>query len=130
MLAPQNFANRKQLMQRVDAMLAPPSTVAGLLSVVQLDVQRLHQINDTFGRGFGDAVGVAHGVNTATIRAYTDGILTTTNVIVPGPWFLEAAKMLRENPGLVNGQFVPLYFASWDELRAAATAWQRGAAAA
>lgn len=30
---------------------------------------------------------------------------------------------LRENPGLVNGQFVPLYFASWDELRAAATAF-------
>jgi hypothetical protein len=27
---------------------------------------------------------------------------------------------LRTNPGLVNGQFVPLYFASWDEMRRAA----------
>ena len=30
---------------------------------------------------------------------------------------------LRENPALVNGQFVPLYFQTWDELRAAATAF-------
>ncbi len=30
---------------------------------------------------------------------------------------------LRENPALVNGQFVPLYFASWDELSAAAQAF-------
>ena len=28
---------------------------------------------------------------------------------------------LRTNPDLVNGQFVPLYFASWDEMRQAAT---------
>ena len=27
---------------------------------------------------------------------------------------------LAANPSLVNGQFVPLYFASWDELRRAA----------
>ena len=32
-------------------------------------------------------------------------------------------ERLRENPALVNGQFVPLYFATWDELRAAATAF-------
>jgi diguanylate cyclase (GGDEF)-like protein len=48
--------NRQQLIQRMDAMLGAPSGAPGLLSVVQLDVQRLHQINDTFGRGFGDAV--------------------------------------------------------------------------
>ncbi len=48
--------NRQQLIQRVDALVGSPSGVPGLLSVVQLDVQRLHQINDTFGRGFGDAL--------------------------------------------------------------------------
>lgn len=32
-------------------------------------------------------------------------------------------ERLRENPALVNGQFVPLYFASWDELRTAAQAF-------
>jgi hypothetical protein len=29
-------------------------------------------------------------------------------------------ERLRTSPGLVNGQFVPLYFASWDEMRRAA----------
>ena len=32
-------------------------------------------------------------------------------------------ERLRENPALVNGQFVPLYFATWDELRTAAQAF-------
>jgi hypothetical protein len=48
----------------------------------------------------GDDMGAAHGINTATINAFKNGVLTTTNVIVPGPWFPEAARLLKENPGL------------------------------
>ena len=48
-------------------------------------------------------MGAAHGVNTATIHAYKQGILRSTNVIVPGPWFLEAAQLLKDNPGLDVG---------------------------
>lgn len=51
----------------------------------------------------GDDMGAAHGINTATIRAYKEGILRSTNVIVPGPWFLEAVQLLKENPGLDVG---------------------------
>jgi hypothetical protein len=50
-----------------------------------------------------DDMGAAHSVNTGTIRAYKEGIVRVTNVIVPGPWFLEAAAMLRDNPELDVG---------------------------
>ncbi len=33
----------------------------------------------------GDDMGAAHGINVATIDAYTRGVLTTTDVIVAGP---------------------------------------------
>ena len=33
----------------------------------------------------GDDMGAAHGINTATIAAFRQGVLTTTNVLVPGP---------------------------------------------
>lgn len=56
----------------------------------------------------GDDMGAAHGVDVATIDAYKHGVLTTTNVIVPGPWFLEAVRLLRENPGLDVGVHLAL----------------------
>lgn len=56
----------------------------------------------------GDDMGAAHGINTATIDAYKRGVLTTTNVIVPGPWFPEAARLLKENPGLDVGVHLAL----------------------
>jgi predicted glycoside hydrolase/deacetylase ChbG (UPF0249 family) len=51
----------------------------------------------------GDDMGAAHSINLATIKAYKEGILRTTNVIVPGPWFLDAVEMLKQNPGLEVG---------------------------
>jgi diguanylate cyclase (GGDEF)-like protein len=49
--------NRPRLIERLGLLLEPSEAAApGLLALVQLDVQRLHQINDTFGRGFGDAL--------------------------------------------------------------------------
>ena len=56
----------------------------------------------------GDDMGAAHGINLGTIDAYKRGVLTTTNVIVPGPWFLEAARLLKENPGLDVGVHLAL----------------------
>src|SRR5688500_16344096 len=64
----------------------------------------------------GDDMGAAHGINAGTIDAYRAGILTTTNVIVPGPWFLEAAKMLRENPGLDVGVHLAIT-SEWDNVK-------------
>ncbi len=51
----------------------------------------------------GDDMAAAHGINTATIDAYKRGVLTATNIIVPGPWFPEAARLVNENPGLDVG---------------------------
>ena len=51
----------------------------------------------------GDDMGAGHGVNVATIDAYRRGILTTTNVIVPGASFPEAVRLINENPTLDVG---------------------------
>src|SRR5688572_12388477 len=64
----------------------------------------------------GDDMGAAHGINAGTIDAYRAGILTTTNVVVPGPWFLEAARMLRENPGLDVGVHLAIT-SEWDNVK-------------
>jgi predicted glycoside hydrolase/deacetylase ChbG (UPF0249 family) len=64
----------------------------------------------------GDDMGAAHGINVGTIDAHRAGILTTTNVLVPGPWFLEAARMLRENPGLDVGVHLAIT-SEWDNVK-------------
>ena len=64
----------------------------------------------------GDDMGAAHGINTATIKAFKTGVLTTTNVIVPGPWFPEAARLLKENPGLDVGVHLALT-SEWDNIK-------------
>lgn len=56
----------------------------------------------------GDDMGAAHGINVATIEAFTKGVLTTTNVIVPGPWMPEAARLLQQHPDLDVGVHLAL----------------------
>jgi predicted glycoside hydrolase/deacetylase ChbG (UPF0249 family) len=51
----------------------------------------------------GDDMGAAHSINEGTIKAYKDGVMRTTNIIVPSPWMPEAARLLAENPGLEAG---------------------------
>jgi predicted glycoside hydrolase/deacetylase ChbG (UPF0249 family) len=64
----------------------------------------------------GDDMAAGHGINVATIDAYRRGVLTTTNVIVPGPWFPEAARLLKENPGLDVGVHLALT-SEWDNVK-------------
>jgi len=56
----------------------------------------------------GDDIGSTHAANLGCIRSYTDGIMTTVEVMVPCPWFPEAAKMLNDNPGLDVGIHVTI----------------------
>lgn len=56
----------------------------------------------------GDDMGGAHGINTGTIRAFQEGIVRATDLIVPGPWFLHAVKLLHDNPGLDAGVHLTL----------------------
>ena len=64
----------------------------------------------------GDDIGMAHAVNQACIEAYKNGIMTTVEVMVPCPWFTEAAKLLRENPGLDVGIHLVLT-SEWDNMK-------------
>lgn len=64
----------------------------------------------------GDDMAAGHGINVATIEAYKRGVLTTTNVLVPGPWFPEAARLLNENPGLDAGIHLALT-SEWENIK-------------
>ncbi len=64
----------------------------------------------------GDDIGFSNAANLACIEAYNEGILTSTEVIVPGPWFLDAADLLRETPGLDVGVHLTLT-SEWDNYK-------------
>ncbi len=46
----------------------------------------------------GDDAGMCHTANVATIEALEHGLMTTSTVMVPCPWFPEIAKYAREHP--------------------------------
>jgi predicted glycoside hydrolase/deacetylase ChbG (UPF0249 family) len=56
----------------------------------------------------GDDIGSCHAANVACIQSYTQGIMTTVELMVPCPWFPEAVKLLNDNPGLDVGIHVVL----------------------
>jgi hypothetical protein len=45
----------------------------------------------------GDDFGMCHSVNEGLVRAFTDGIMTQASVMVPCPWFTEAAALAKEH---------------------------------
>lgn len=63
-----------------------------------------------------DDMGAAHGINVGTIEAYQRGVVTSTDVIVPGPWFMEAVKLLGDNPGLDVGIHLTLT-SEWESIK-------------
>lgn len=46
-----------------------------------------------------DDFGMCHSVNEAVIRAFEDGMLCSTTLMVPCPWALHAMHFLAEHPG-------------------------------
>jgi predicted glycoside hydrolase/deacetylase ChbG (UPF0249 family) len=63
----------------------------------------------------GDDFGMCHAVNTGTVRAFTEGIVTQASTMVPCPWFPEAAHLAREH-GIPLGMHSTLT-CEWDGLR-------------
>ena len=65
----------------------------------------------------GDDIGSSQAANTGCIESYKNGIETVTELMVPCPWFLQAARLLRENPGLdigpVSYTHLPLSYVVW-----------------
>ncbi len=51
----------------------------------------------------GDDIGSSHTANIACIDSYKNGIMRSVELMVPGPWFPEAVRLLNENPGLDVG---------------------------
>jgi predicted glycoside hydrolase/deacetylase ChbG (UPF0249 family) len=64
----------------------------------------------------GDDMGYAHSGNEAILKCYKEGIETSIEVIVPSPWFPEAAKMLAEHPGVDVGVHLALT-SEWDNVK-------------
>lgn len=63
-----------------------------------------------------DDMGFSHAVNMACLDTYTKGIARSVEVLVPGPWFEEAAQILREHPGLDVGVHLTLT-SEWRNLK-------------
>src|SRR5688500_7306666 len=63
----------------------------------------------------GDGFGMCHAVNTGTVRAFTEGVLTQASTMVPCPWFWEAAALAKSS-GLPLGIHSTLT-CEWDGLR-------------
>lgn len=55
-----------------------------------------------------DDIGSSHAANLACIQSYREGIARSVEVMAPCPWFGEAAKMLRANPGYDVGVHLTL----------------------
>jgi CubicO group peptidase (beta-lactamase class C family)/predicted glycoside hydrolase/deacetylase ChbG (UPF0249 family) len=63
-----------------------------------------------------DDMGVAQAVNEACIKSHQEGIVKSVEVIVPGPWFLDAVRLLKENPGLDVGVHLALT-SEWERVK-------------
>jgi predicted glycoside hydrolase/deacetylase ChbG (UPF0249 family) len=64
----------------------------------------------------GDDMGYSHSGYEAILKCYKEGIETSIEVIVPSPWFPEAAKMLADNPGVDVGLHLALT-SEWDNVK-------------
>jgi chitin disaccharide deacetylase len=63
-----------------------------------------------------DDFGFSNAANSACIKGYKEGIITSVEVLVPGPWFLAAADLLKENRGLDAGVHLALT-CEWDNYK-------------
>jgi predicted glycoside hydrolase/deacetylase ChbG (UPF0249 family) len=64
----------------------------------------------------GDDMGYTHSGNQALIQCAKAGLQSSIEVIVPSPWFPEAVKMLKENPGLDIGIHLAIT-SEWDNVK-------------
>ena len=63
-----------------------------------------------------DDMGALHSVNEASIDVYKNGIAKSVEVLAVGAWFPEAAKMLKENPGLDVGVHLAIT-SEWENVK-------------
>ena len=64
----------------------------------------------------GDDFGSTHASNIALQEVFQRGIMTSASVMVPGPWFLETAALVRAHPEWTVGVHLTIT-SEWDRLR-------------
>ncbi len=63
-----------------------------------------------------DDMGSAQAINEACVKAYREGIVKSVELMVPGAWFLDAVRLLKENPGLDVGVHLTLT-SEWERVK-------------
>ena len=63
-----------------------------------------------------DDMGSFRSANIACMEAFEKGIETSIEVMVVTPWFPEAARLLRENPGIDVGLHLTIT-SEWDNIK-------------
>jgi len=64
----------------------------------------------------GDDIGSSHAANVGCIESYQHGIMRSVELMPPCPWFPEAVKLLKENPGLDVGIHLALT-SEWENIK-------------
>jgi predicted glycoside hydrolase/deacetylase ChbG (UPF0249 family) len=64
----------------------------------------------------GDDMGFTHSGNEALIKCYKEGFETAIEVLVTSPWFPEAVKLLKQNPGIDVGIHLDLT-SEWENIK-------------
>ncbi len=64
----------------------------------------------------GDDMGSSQASNEAAIRCFKDGVMRDVELMAVGPWFPQAARLLRENPGLDVGLHLA-FTSEWDNVK-------------
>lgn len=63
-----------------------------------------------------DDMASSHAANVSCIEVATKGISRSVEIMVPCPWFFEAAQMLKQNPGIDVGVHLTLT-SEWDGIK-------------
>jgi predicted glycoside hydrolase/deacetylase ChbG (UPF0249 family) len=64
----------------------------------------------------GDDMGYTHSGNEAIVKCYKEGIESSIEVLVASPWFPEAVKLLKQNPGVDVGIHLDLT-SEWENIK-------------
>lgn len=93
-----NTQNRRQFIKNAALLAATPTITLSAQS-------KAKQVNVIFRA---DDMGMSHAANLGCLEAYQKGIVRSVEVMVPCPWFPEAAEMLADNKGLDAGLHLTL----------------------
>jgi hypothetical protein len=63
-----------------------------------------------------DDMGSAQAINEACIKAHREGLVQSVEIMVPGAWFLDAVRLLQENPRLDVGVHLTLT-SEWERVK-------------